>query len=44
VFAFGIGPFAGLLAIWLHATGALTKLYAEVIENINLNQVEGLRG
>lgn len=44
VFAFGIGPFAGLLAIWLHATGALAKLYAEVIENIDANQVEGLRG
>ena len=44
VIAFGIGPFAGLLAIWLHATGALGKLYGEVIENINMNQVEGLRG
>jgi phosphonate transport system permease protein len=44
VFAFGIGPFAGLLAIWLHATGALTKLYADVIENIDMNQIEGLRG
>lgn len=44
VVAFGIGPFAGLLAIWLHATGALTKLYAEVVENIDMNQIEGLRG
>jgi phosphonate transport system permease protein len=44
VVAFGIGPFAGLLAIWLHATGALAKLYAEVIENVDMNQIEGLRG
>ena len=44
VFAFGIGPLAGLLAIWLHATGALGKLYAEVIENVSEAPLEGMRG
>lgn len=44
VFAFGVGPLAGLLAIWLHATGALGKLYAEVIENISEAPLEGMRG
>lgn len=44
VFAFGVGPLAGLLAIWLHATGALGKLYAEVIENISDAPLEGMRG
>ena len=32
VFAFGIGPMAGVLAIGLHTMGALGKLYAEVAE------------
>jgi phosphonate transport system permease protein len=44
VFAFGVGPLAGLLAIWLHATGALGKLYAEVIENVSDSPIEGMRG
>ena len=44
VFAFGVGPLAGLLAIWLHATGALGKLYAEVIENVSEAPLEGMRG
>lgn len=33
VFAFGPGPFAGVLAIVLHTAGALGKLFAEVNEN-----------
>jgi len=43
VFAFGIGPMAGVLAIALHTTGALGKLMAEVIENIDMKPLEGLR-
>lgn len=35
VFAFGIGPFAGVLAIATHTAGALGKLFAEVNENID---------
>jgi phosphonate transport system permease protein len=33
VFAFGPGPFAGVIALGLHAGGALGKLFAEVVEN-----------
>ncbi len=43
VFSFGVGPIAGVLAIGLHATGALGKLYSEVNENIDMKPVEGLR-
>ena len=30
----GIGPFAGVLALWVHSVAALTKLYSEQIEAI----------
>lgn len=43
VVAFGVGPFAGLLALTIHSVGALAKLYAEVNENIDEKQVEGIR-
>lgn len=43
VVAFGVGPFAGLLALTIHTIGALAKLYAEVNENIDEGQVEGIR-
>ncbi|MGD1876368.1 MAG: phosphonate ABC transporter, permease protein PhnE [Kiloniellaceae bacterium] len=43
VFCFGIGPLAGVLAIAVHTTGALGKLYSEVNENIDMKPVEGLR-
>ncbi len=43
VFAFGIGPLAGVLAIAIHTVGALGKLFAEVIENIDEGPREGLR-
>ena len=33
VWAFGIGAMAGILAIAIHTTGALGKLFAEAIEN-----------
>ena len=33
VWAFGVGPLAGILAIGLHTVGALGKLFAEVVEN-----------
>lgn len=42
VFAFGIGPLAGILAIGLHAAGALGKLYYEVNENVDLASLEGV--
>jgi phosphonate transport system permease protein len=33
VLAVGIGPFAGVLALALHTTGVLGRLYAETLEN-----------
>jgi phosphonate transport system permease protein len=43
VVAFGIGPFAGFLALTAHTTGALGKLFAEANENIDDRQLEGVR-
>lgn len=43
VVAFGLGPVPGVLAIAIHTTGALGKLFAEVIDNIDLKPVEALR-
>lgn len=43
VFCFGVGPLAGVLAIAVHTTGALGKLYSEVNENADMKPVEGLR-
>lgn len=44
VFAVGIGPLAGVIAIAIHTTGALGKLFAEVNENASPRPVEGIRG
>lgn len=43
VWAFGVGPLAGILAIALHTAGALTKLFAEAIENASARPWDGLR-
>ncbi|MFP4072229.1 MAG: phosphonate ABC transporter, permease protein PhnE [Desulfovibrionales bacterium] len=43
VFSFGIGPFPGVLAIALHSTGALGKLFSEVNENLDPRPLEGVR-
>lgn len=43
VFCFGVGPMAGVLAIAVHATGSLGKLFSEVNENIDPKPIEGLR-
>jgi phosphonate transport system permease protein len=42
VFAVGIGPLAGVLAITIHATGALGKLFSEVVENASMRPVDGI--
>lgn len=42
VVAFGLGPIPGVLAIAIHTTGALGKLFSEVVENIDMKPVEGL--
>jgi phosphonate transport system permease protein len=41
VVAFGLGPVPGVLAIMIHTLGALGKLFAEVVENIDMKPVEG---
>src|ERR1700721_793889 len=43
VSAFGLGPMAGVLAITIHSIGALGKQYAEIVENIDMKPVEGVR-
>jgi phosphonate transport system permease protein len=43
VFCFSVGPMAGVLAIGLHATGSLGKLYSEVNENIDMRPLEGVK-
>ncbi len=39
----GIGPFAGMLALWIHSIAALIKLYSEQIENIDGGPVEAIK-
>jgi phosphonate transport system permease protein len=43
VWTFGIGPFAGILAIAIHTTGAMGKLFAEVVENADMRPWDGLK-
>jgi len=43
VFAVGIGPLAGVLAIAIHTVGALGKLFSEVNENASMRPVDGIR-
>lgn len=43
VVAVGLGPFAGVLALWVHTTGILAKLFAEAVEAIDPSPVEGIR-
>jgi phosphonate transport system permease protein len=42
VIAFGLGPLAGVLAMAIHTLGACGKLFAEVVENIDMKPVEGV--
>ena len=43
VVAVGLGPFAGVLALFVHTTGTLGKLFSEAIENIEVGPIEGVR-
>ena len=38
-----LGPFAGVLALWIHTTGTLAKLFSEAVEAIDPRPVEGVR-
>ena len=43
IVAFGLGPLPGVLAIAIHTAGALGKQFAEVVENIDMKPVEGVK-
>jgi len=43
IVAVGLGPFAGVLALWVHTTGVLAKLFAEAVEAIDPRPAEGVR-
>jgi phosphonate transport system permease protein len=43
VVAVGLGPFAGVLALWIHTAGVLAKLFSEAVEAIDPQPVEGIR-
>jgi len=39
----GIGPFAGMLALFLHSVASLAKLYSEQIENVSEGPIEAMK-
>lgn len=43
VVAVGLGPFAGVLALFVHTTGVLAKLFSEAVEAIDTRPIEGIR-
>jgi len=43
VVAVGLGPFAGVMALFVGTTGVLAKLFAEAVEAIDPGPVEGVR-
>lgn len=43
VVAVGLGPFAGVMALFIHTTGIFAKLFSEAVEAIDPYPVEGIR-
>jgi phosphonate transport system permease protein len=43
VWPFGIGPLAGIVAIAVHTTGTLGKLFCELNENAEAGPIDGIR-
>ena len=43
VVAVGLGPFAGVMALFIHNTGVVAKLFSEAVEAIDPRPVEGIR-
>jgi phosphonate transport system permease protein len=43
IVAVGLGPFAGVLALAIHTTGTLAKLFSEAVEAIDPRPVEAIR-
>jgi phosphonate transport system permease protein len=38
----GIGPFAGMLALWIHSIASLAKLFSEAVETIDDGPIEAI--
>jgi len=43
IVAVGLGPFAGVMALFVHTTGSLAKLFSEAVEAVDHRPVEGIR-
>ncbi|WP_425405879.1 phosphonate ABC transporter, permease protein PhnE [Hwanghaeella sp.] len=43
VAAVGLGPFAGVMALFIHNLGIISKLFSEAVEAIDTRPVEGIR-
>src|SRR5262249_16461379 len=43
VVAVGLGPFAGVMALFVHNLGVFAKLFSEAVESIDPRRVEGIR-
>lgn len=43
VAAVGLGPFAGVMAIFVHNTGIISKLFSEAVESIDMRPIEGIK-
>lgn len=43
IVAVGLGPFAGIMAIFVHNVGVIAKLFSEVVETIDHRPVEGIK-
>ncbi len=43
VVAVGLGPFAGVMALFIHNTGIFAKLFSEAVEQVDARPVEGIR-
>jgi len=41
--AVGLGPLAGVMAIFISDLGTLSKLFSEAIENVDKKEIEGIR-
>ncbi len=43
IVAVGLGPFAGVMALFVHNVGVIAKLFSEVVETTDQRLVEGIR-
>jgi phosphonate transport system permease protein len=43
VVAVGLGPFAGVMALFIHNTGIVAKLFSEAVESADPRPIEGIR-